>query len=135
LTFERVSGFVRSGYKLVLFDDGRLEIEGWSSGANRDWDEVPIAPPAMAKVRSSLERLSALSPDCCNCVGATDQSSVIMTFRPAGGTNVKRIDHYEGCPKTPHWLYDVENAIDDALETERWLGKKVVGKPRHPPGP
>ncbi len=78
----------------------------------------------MAKVRSSLERLSALPPDCCNCAGATDQSSVIMTFQPAGGTDVKKIDHYEGCEKTPDWLYDVENAIDAALETERWSGKE-----------
>jgi hypothetical protein len=29
-------------------------------------------------------------------------------------------------------LYDVENAIDAALESERWLGKKVAGKPHHP---
>jgi hypothetical protein len=132
LTFERVSGFVSSGYKLVLFDDGRLEYEGWGLGENTGWDEVPIAPPAMAKVRSSLERLSALRPDCCNCAGATDLSSVIMTFQAVGGTDVKKIDHYDGCEKTPDWLYDVENAIDAALETERWLGKKVVGKPLHP---
>lgn len=132
LTFQRVSGFVGSGYKLVLFDDGRLEYQGWGLVENPDWDEVPIAPAAMAKVGSSLERLSVLRPDCCNCAGATDLSWVIMTFRAAGGTDVKKIDHYEGCEKTPEWLCDVENAIDDALETERWLGKKVVGKPLHP---
>ena len=135
LTFERVGGLVRSGYRLVLFDDGRLEYEGWRRGEKPGWDEVPIMPAAMASVRSSLERLSALRPDCCNCAGATDLSSVIMTFQAAGGTDVKKIDHYEGCEKTPDWLYDVENAIDAALETERWVGKKVVGKPLHPHQP
>jgi hypothetical protein len=130
LTFSRGNGFVMSGYKLVLFDDGDLEYQ--AQGKTRGWDEVSIAPPAMAKVRSILERLSALSPDCCNCRGATDLGSTIMTFRPAGGTDVKTIDHYDGCNKTPDWVYDAENAIQEALETERWTGKKVVAKPYHP---
>ena len=120
-----------SGYKLVLFDDGRLEYEGQGAGENPDWDEVPIAPPAMTKVRSSLERLSGLRPDCCNCGGPTDQSWVFMTFQAAGGTDVRKIDHYMGCYKTPDWVYDVEDEIDDALGTERWIGHKVVGKPLH----
>ena len=54
-----------------------------------------------------------------------------MTFQVAGGTDVRKIDHSMGCYKTPHWLYDVENEIDDALGTERWVGHKVVGKPLH----
>ena len=133
LTFRRTGGFVvQSGHhKLVLFEDGRLQYEGRRAFGNPDWDEVPIAPPAMARVRSSLERLSALSPDCCNCSNATDQSWVFMTFQVAGGTDVRKIDHYMGCYKTPDWLYDVENEIDDALGTERWVGHKVVGKPLH----
>ena len=110
---------------------------GGASGTMEAVDEhrrlaLRVLEMARGKVRSSLERLSALRSDCCNCAGATDQSSVIMTFQAAGGTDVKKIDHYEGCEKTPDWLYDVENAIDAALETERWLGKKVVGKPLHP---
>ena len=132
LTFERASPFVMSGYKLVLFDDGRLEYEARGSVHRPTWDEVPIEPAAMAKVRSSLERLSALRPDCCNCRDATDYPWVFITFRPAGGTDVTKIDHYEGCGKTPGWVYDVEDAIDDALETERWLGKRIGGEPRHP---
>ena len=92
LTFHRTGGFVvQSGYhKLVLFEDGRLQYEGRRAFGNPEWDEVPIAPPAMARVRSSLERLSALSPDCCNCSNATDQSWVFMTFQVAGGTDVRK---------------------------------------------
>ncbi len=126
LTFSRTNPFVGSGYKLVLFDDGCLEYEG-----SRGHDEVFVEPPADSGVRSSLERLSALPPDCCNCRGATDQSWTFMTFQVPGGTDTKKIDHYEACAKTPDWLFDVENEIDDALGTERWIGKKVVGKPHH----
>jgi hypothetical protein len=32
----------------------------------------------------------------------------------------------------PDWLYDVENAIDEALGTERWLGRKIEYKAYHP---
>src|SRR5579863_266247 len=105
LTFQRGNGFVMSGYKLVLFDDARLEFE-WGPVDRPSWDEVPIEPAVMAKVRSSLERLSTLSPDCCNCRGSTDQGSTIMTFRPAGGTDVKTIDHYDGCRRTQTSVYD-----------------------------
>jgi hypothetical protein len=131
LTFSRGNGFAGWGYKLVLLDDGDLEYESSSVVDGPDWDEVPVAPAAMAKVRASLERLSALPSDCCNCGGPTDLSWVSMTFRPAGGAEVKKIDHYEGCNKTPEWVYDAENEIDAALETGRWLGHKVVGKPYH----
>jgi len=61
--------------------------------------------------------------------------TLFMTFQVPGGTDTKKIDHYEACAKTPDWLFDVENEIDDALGTERWIGKKVVGKPHHPDRP
>ena len=129
LTFVRANGYMRSGYELVLFDDGRFEYKGWFQGTAR-WTEGRIAPPAMAKVRSSVQRLSGLGPDCCYCDGWTDQSSVFVTFLEAGRTDVTTIDHYEGCEKAPDWLYDVENEIIDAFATERWLPNKlVVGKP------
>ena len=54
-----------------------------------------------------------------------------MTFQVPGGTDTKKIDHYSACRETPRWLLDVEDEIDDALGTERWIGKKVVGKPHH----
>ena len=135
LTFARTSPFVGSGYKLVLFDDGCLEYEGWGRVKNPGHADVLVERPAIARVRSSLERLSVLRPDCCNCRGATDLSWIFMTFQVPGGTDTKKIDHYEACAKTPDWLFDVENEIDDALGTERWIGKKVVGKPYHPDRP
>ena len=29
---------------------------------------------------------------------------------------MKKIDHYMGCEKTPDWVYDVEDEIDDAQQ-------------------
>jgi hypothetical protein len=51
---------------------------------------------------------------------------------PSRRGTTKRIEHYHGCEKAPDWLYDVENAIDAALETERWVGEKIRSKAYHP---
>ena len=43
-------------------------------------------------------------------------------FQVPGGTNTKKDRSLcEACAKTPDWLFDVENEIDDALGTERWI--------------
>jgi hypothetical protein len=132
LTFERTGCFGDCPtYNLVLFDDGGLRFAP-SSGDDPDARDARIAPSAMANIQSNIRRLSGLRSDCCNCYDMTDMPSAIMTFRVAGGTEVRRIEHYHGCEHAPDWLYDVENAIDETLETERWLGKKVHQKPYHP---
>lgn len=127
MTFTGSSPFVASGYKVVLFDDGCLEYEGWGRVQTVGHDEVPVEPSAMARVRSSLERLAALPPDCCNCRNATDGTWTFITFQVPGGTETKKIEHYQWCSQTPRWVFDVENEIEDALGVERWLGKRVGG--------
>jgi len=116
---------------LVLFEDGRLQYEGFSYVKDAGPVEVRVGPSAIATVRARLERVSTLAADCCNCNDMTDMASVNMTFSDGGGRR-KRIDHYYGCEKTPDWLYDVENAIEGALETERWVGEKAQYKAYHP---
>lgn len=133
LTFERMSCFGDCpAYELTLFEDGRLEYVG--PLAVPDWGpaEARMTPEVMAKIRSNLARVAALRSDCCHCAGWTDDASVKMTFPVPGGTEVKTIDHYFGCESAPDWLFDVENAIDEALGTERWLGRRVEYQARHP---
>jgi hypothetical protein len=133
LTFERTSCFGSCpAYELVLFEDGRLEYEGQLEVADPGPAEVRIAPAGIATVRASIERIAALESDCCNCYDWTDNPSVKMTFAVPGGNGVRKIEHYHGCEKAPDWLYDVENAIDEALGTERWLGRKIEYKAYHP---
>ena len=132
LRFERTVCFGKCPvYKLVLLEDGRLRYEGSLHVTDPGPVEVHIAPSAMAKVRSNLERMSALTSDCCNCYDMTDMPSVNMSVAVLDG-GMKRIDHYFGCEKTPDWLYDVENSIDAALETERWVGQRARYKAYHP---
>ena len=90
--------------------------------------EVRVAAPAMAKIRSSIQRLSGLNTDCCNCYDSTDSPSVKMTFTAPGG-ETKGVDHYHGCDTAPEWLYDVENSIDETLDSEQWTGKTIRYKP------
>ena len=121
-------------YKLVLFEDGRLRYEGSFAVADPGPAEVRIAAPAIAKIRSSLQRVSELPTDCCSCYDWTDSPSVKMTFTAAPGRGSKTIDHYHGCEKAPDWLYDVENSIDEALDTERWLGREIHYRAHHSQG-
>jgi hypothetical protein len=132
LTFERTSCYGQCPtYKVVLFKDGRLRYEGSIAVADPGPAEARLAPSAMAAVRSNLQRASELQSDCCDCSDWTDSPSVEMSFAlPDGGT--KRIYHYHGCEKAPDWLYDVENSIDAALGTEKWVGSKVEYKAYHP---
>lgn len=133
LTFLRTSCFGQCpAYELVLLEDGRLRYEGAIGVTDPGPVEVRVAPAAMAKVRANIERVAGLSSDCCGCADWTDSSSVTMAFPIPGGTGVKKIYHYHGCEKAPDWLYDVENSIDEALETERWLGRKIEYKAFHP---
>jgi hypothetical protein len=117
----------------VLLENGHLEYVGPLAVADPGPAEVRVSAAAMAKVRSSIERAAALRSDCCNCGGFTDAPSVKMTFPVPGGTEVKTINHYHGCESAPDWLYDVENAIDEALGTERWLGRRMQYKAVHWP--
>jgi hypothetical protein len=126
LRFERTVCFGECpAYRLVLFEDGRLQYQGSFAVAEPGPDEVRIAAPAMAVIRSSIQRLSGLPTDCCDCYDSTDSPSVKMTFTAPGGAKVRVIDHYHGCEKAPAWLYEVENSIDEALDTERWVGRKI----------
>jgi len=129
LRFERTACFGDCpGYKLDLFEDGRLQYAGTVAVAMPGPTEVRVAAPAMAKIRSSIQRLSGLNTDCCNCYDATDNPSVKMTFTAPGG-EIKGVDHYHGCDRAPDWLYDVENSIDETLDSEQWTGKTIRYKP------
>jgi hypothetical protein len=132
LRFERTVCFGQCpAYKLVLFEDGRLQYEASVAVAEPGPAEVLVAASAMAEIRSSIQRLSGLRTDCCDCYDSTDEPSVNMTFPAPGGKDLKRIDHYHGCEKAPDWLYEVENSIDEALDTERWVGRKIHYRAHH----
>jgi hypothetical protein len=57
-----------------------------------------------------------------NC--ATDHSSVILSIRLNG--NEKKINHDLGCSGTADLkkLEDLENKIDEIVETKRWIGER-----------
>jgi len=132
LRFERTVCFGECpAYKLDLFEDGRLQYTGRVAVAVPGPAEVRVAAPAMAKIRSSIQRLSGLNTDCCNCYDSTDSPSVKMTFTAPGG-ETKGVDHYHGCDAAPEWLYDVENSIDETLDSEQWTGKTIRYKPHRP---
>jgi hypothetical protein len=118
-------------YKVTLFQNGRVRF---GEDLGREFEppsEAVVAPAAIEKIRSLAERLDPLDAKCCDCYDMTDMSSATITYRRRDG-KLRTIDHYHGCERAPDWLYSVENEIDAALETDRWLGRKVEYKPYHP---
>jgi hypothetical protein len=131
LKFERGPCFGDCpSYKVVLFDDGLVRFGETLEGSEPA--EARLTPAAVAKVRSLLERVATLTPDCCACVGPTDMPDATMTFALTADAAPKRVNHYHGCERAPDWLYDVENSIDELLGTERWIGQKMNVRPYHP---
>jgi hypothetical protein len=60
------------------------------------------------------------SPACGNA--ATDLPTVTTSVRLDGRT--KRIEHYRGCSAAPQALSQLEERIDEVLDTGRWTGRR-----------
>ena len=66
------------------------------------------------------EAYVAGSPACGNA--ATDLPTVTTSVRLDGRT--KRIEHYRGCSAAPQALSQLEERIDEVLDTGRWTGRR-----------
>lgn len=58
----------------------------------------------------------------CACPSYTDLSSAVVTLTWRGRT--RRLDHYHGCTCAPQALFDLEREIDQAANTDRWVGER-----------
>jgi Domain of unknown function (DUF6438) len=64
------------------------------------------------------ERYVPGSPACGNA--ATDLPTVTTSLTLGGRT--KQIEHYRGCASAPHALSQLEERIDEVLNTAQWIG-------------
>jgi hypothetical protein len=67
----------------------------------------------------------------CACPSYTDLSSAVVTLTWRGRT--RRLDHYHGCTCASQALFDLEHQIDQAANTDRWVGNR--GGPMASSGP
>src|ERR1700720_2063891 len=70
----------------------------------------------------------------CPCAVYTDMPSAIITLTWRGRT--RTLEHYYGCPCAPAALCGLERQIDQAADTDRWVGNRegpVASSGPYPP--
>ena len=130
ITLERTECFgFCPVYKLTITADGTVVFEGRRfvkqegaqirSAVNRERLKQLMAEFDRVKFFSLEDDYSEIRLSC-----PTDQPSAITSIRINGKS--KTINHYLGClePKVPKGLTELENKIDEIVNTAQWLPDK-----------
>jgi Domain of unknown function (DUF6438) len=130
ITLERTECFgFCPVYKLTITADGAVEFEGRrfvkqegvtiKSAITREQLKQLMAEFDRVKFFSLEDDYSEIRLSC-----PTDQPSAFTSIRINGKS--KRINHYLGCrePKVPKELTELENKIDEIVNTAQWLPDK-----------
>jgi len=137
IIFERQGCFGSCpDYKLTINAAGKVEFEGRKYTETKGFAKGEISKEKLKEIIKEFEKVKFYSlPDhftygkgSCETV-VTDMPSVIITIR--SNKKRKKVFHYLGCFKNtkppfeifPKELFNLENKIDEIIETERWIGK------------
>jgi hypothetical protein len=108
-------------YSVSIFGDGTVTYEGRANvavvGARRE--KIPVE--RLADLVSRIETVGFLdSPEqCCVCEDSDDSGRmVVLDYRPGGVE--KSIVNDDTCRAAPASMRELERAIDDATEIQRW---------------
>ncbi|MGI9035606.1 MAG: DUF6438 domain-containing protein [Pyrinomonadaceae bacterium] len=124
-------------YKLNIQSDGTVNFEGRQYTKTQGKAAGKITSAQLKQIISEFEKAKFFSlkekyPDGKNScpIVATDMPSVVLSIKIDG--KEKMIKHYLGCFKNseppfeifPSELFDLENKIDEIVETKRWIGER-----------
>lgn len=123
VTIELVRGEcygVCPDYTIKISGDGTVEYEGraFVNKHGKLVDHVPATVVSALVKKFDDARFDTLSiPDNCPRI-STDHSMVTLTLGHAGRWH--RVPHYLGNSCAPPVLFDLEKAVDDAVQSDRW---------------
>jgi hypothetical protein len=108
-------------YKLTIYKDGAVEYEGERFVKVTGPATGTTTPEALAKLDEAIveTRYMALD-DAYKDQDMTDMPWATSSYSRDGAT--KRIEHYFGDSDAPKELVIVEDAIDEAAQSVRWVG-------------
>jgi hypothetical protein len=113
-------------YSITVYSDGRIVYRGVSFvklvGEATGHAEVATIDTLRREIRRA--RLWSLRERCCDCYDMTDQPGVKISYDFGFGQR-GRVDHYHGCSAAPTWLGNLEDRIDEILDTDRFIGNSV----------
>jgi hypothetical protein len=129
ITLERTECFgFCPVYKLTITADGSVVFEGRRFVKQEGVTISSVSPERLKQLMAEFDRVKFFSLEDdyseirLSC--PTDQPSAITSIRINGKS--KTINHYLGClePKVPKGLTELENKIDEIVNTAQWLPDK-----------
>jgi len=129
ITLERTECFgFCPVYKLTIAADGSVVFEGRRFVKQEGVTKSSVSPERLKQLMAEFDRVNFFSLEDdysetrLSC--PTDQPSAITSIRINGKS--KTINHYLGClePKVPKGLTELENKIDEIVNTAQWLPDK-----------
>ena len=108
-------------YKLTLYDSGKVVFEGKDHVRTRGTQTAAIGRERVAELVAEFEKLGYFSfKDRYTARHITDMPTAVTSVQ--AGRKVKRIEHYHGDSSAPKILTALENEIDAAAGSNRWIG-------------
>jgi hypothetical protein len=129
ITLERTECFgFCPAYKLTIIADGSVVFEGRRFVKQEGVTISSVSPERLKQLMAEFDRVNFFSLEDdyseirLSC--PTDQPSAITSIRIKGKS--KTVNHYLGClePKVPKGLTELENKIDEIVNTAQWLPDK-----------
>lgn len=138
ITFERKGCFGSCpDYKLTINAEGKVEFQGRQYTETKGLAKGEIKKEQVKELLREFDKVDFFSfPDHftygegdCETV-VTDMPSVVVSIRV--NKKIKKVFHYLGCFQNtkppfkifPENLYNLENKIDEIVETKRWIGER-----------
>ena len=134
ITLERTNCYgTCPAYKLSVKFDGTVSFEGLNFTARKGKVEDKLSADKVNQLVKSFENADYFNLngkyDTQNCYQWTDNPSATTSIQMNGET--KSISHYQGCKegrddfkKELSKLTELENKIDEIVETKRWIGEQ-----------
>ena len=113
-------------YRLTIYGDGRVVYEGKAFVAVEGTQTTQISAEKVQELVVAFEKAGFFSLEDSYTVPATDLPTTITSITLDGQS--KRISHYGigGNPEVdnaPKELYELENKIDEIVNSEQWVGR------------
>ena len=108
-------------YKLTLYDSGKVVFEGKDHVRTKGTRTATIGKERVAELVAEFEKAGYFSfKDRYTAYHITDMPTAVTSVQ--AGRRVKRIEHYHGDSSAPKILSALENKIDAAAGSNRWIG-------------
>ena len=113
-------------YTLTIHGNGLVEYQGNAHVKQMGGAHGRLESSALKNLISEFEKAKFLSISedyseaNCKCRRCTDMTTVNTELTVRGQTH--KVNHYYGCACASKGLFDLEKAIDKAVDSEQWTG-------------